>query len=47
MEILSRNISIIEKIEKYCENIEEISLRFGRAYEAFTNDFAYQYACSM
>ena len=38
---------IIEKIIRYCEELDTLSKRFGESYKAFSEDFAYQRACAM
>ena len=42
-----KRVSIFEKIIRYCEQINQIAERFGKTYEAFHDDFAYQNACAM
>ena len=37
----------MEKIIKYCDEIDLIMERFGRSCVLFSNDFAYRYDCSM
>ena len=42
-----RDISIIEKIIKYCNQIEEAHLRFDSSFENFKNDSLYHNAVCM
>ncbi|MBC8560775.1 HepT-like ribonuclease domain-containing protein [Fumia xinanensis] len=41
------NIDILNRILKYCENIEKLIERFGKDYTIFQNDLAYKDAISM
>ena len=43
----NKNEAIIEKIVVYCDEINNFVVRFGKSYESFFNDYAYQRACSM
>ena len=42
-----RNAQILERIIRYCDDIHNLSERFGKTYEAYTNDFAYLHASAM
>jgi len=42
-----KRTSILERIIRYCEQIDKTTERFGRVYEIFYNDFDYQNACAM
>ena len=42
-----KRISILEKIIRYCDEIHEMTERFGKTYEAFEADLAYKNACAM
>lgn len=42
-----RDLSILERIVSYCEDIEEAVSRFGDGIEAFTGDKHYRNACAM
>lgn len=41
---LDRDISILEHIVSYCEQIEQTVARFGNDYETFVNDVVYRSA---
>lgn len=43
----NRDKAILQKIVKYCEDIDKLIKRFGDSYEMYNADFAYQYASSM
>lgn len=47
MKPLDRNISILEHIVNYCDQIEETILRFGNSYDVFSNDAIYRNAAAM
>lgn len=47
MKPLDRNISILEHIVNYCDQIEETIQRFGNSYEVFSNDKVYRNAAAM
>lgn len=47
MRPLDRNISILEHIIKYCDQIEETIQRFGRDYDVYFNDPIYRNATAM
>lgn len=47
MKPLNRNISILEHIVNYCDQIEETILRFGNSYDVFSNDAIYRNAAAM
>ena len=47
MDDVNRNISIIEHILSYCQEIAEMVKRFGDSFEDFNSDSAYRHACSM
>lgn len=47
MKPLDRNISILEHIVNYCDQIEETIQRFGNSYEVFSNDKVYRNAVAM
>ena len=42
-----RNKNILQRIVKYCTDINEMVNRFGDSIEEFEADFAYIHACSM
>jgi len=42
-----KRISILEKIIRYCGQIDKTTERFGKTYEIFYEDFDYQNACAM
>lgn len=42
-----RNISILEHIVNYCDQIEETVRRFGESYDAFSRDTIYRNAAAM
>ena len=43
----NKQISILEKIIRYCEQIGKTTERFGKTYEIFSGDFDYQNSCAM
>lgn len=43
----SRNAIILEKIIKYCEEIDATCEQFESSLEEFTNNFIFRNACSM
>ena len=47
MKPLDRNISILEHIVNYCDQIEETIQRFGNSYKVFSNDKVYRNAAAM
>lgn len=47
MKPLDRDLTIIQKMLKYCNEIDEAHNSFGRSYEAFTNNSVYRNAVSM
>ena len=47
MKPLDRNISILEHIVSYCDQIEETVKRFGNDYELFANDTIYRNAAAL
>lgn len=47
MKPLDRNISILEHIVNYCEQIEETICRFGNSYDDFRADKIYRNAAAM
>ena len=47
MDSVRRNISIIEHILRYCEEIAEMVARFGDSLNTFQDDFAFKHACTM
>ena len=44
---IQANIDILRHILRYCDNIEQLILRFGKDIETFKNDLAYRDAVSM
>lgn len=38
---------VINKMIKYCQDIEELMIRFHKDYNAYKNDISFQYACNM
>ena len=42
-----KRIAILEKIIYYCEQIDNTMERFGKTYDTFSDDFAYQSTCAM
>jgi len=42
-----KGVVILEKIVRYCGEIDALTNRFGKSYTTFKEDFAYQYACAM
>ena len=38
---------VIQKIIKYCNDIEKLLQMFGNTFEDFNSNFAFQYACGM
>jgi uncharacterized protein with HEPN domain len=42
-----RDIHLIGKIKKYCDDIFACAERFGKSKEAFSADTIYQHACAM
>ena len=44
---LDRDISILEHIVSYCEQIEQTVVRFGNDYEIFVNDAIYRNAAAL
>ncbi|MCL2147382.1 MAG: DUF86 domain-containing protein [Synergistaceae bacterium] len=42
-----KRISILERIIRYCEQIDKTTERFGKSYEIFYEDFDYQNASAM
>ena len=47
MKPLDRNISILEHIVNYCDQIEETIQRFGNSYATFATDKIYRNAAAM
>lgn len=47
MKPLDRNISILEHIVSYCDQIEETVKRFGNDYDLFANDAIYRNAAAL
>ena len=47
MKPLDRNISILEHIVNYCDQIEETIQRFGNSYDVFSKDAIYRNAAAM
>jgi uncharacterized protein with HEPN domain len=47
MDNVNKNISIVEHILKYCQEISIMVKRFGDTFDEFNGDFAYKHACSM
>ena len=47
MKLPDRNISILEHIIKYCDQIEETVRRFGNSYAVFSEDEIYRNAAAM
>lgn len=47
MKPLDRNISILEHMISYCDQIEETVKRFGNDYELFANDAIYRNAAAL
>ena len=43
----SKNIAIVKRIIRYCNDVSQMVDRFGDSVEIFENDFAYRHACSM
>ena len=44
---IQANIDILRHILRYCDNIEQLIIRFGKDVEIFKNDLAYRDAVSM
>ena len=42
-----RDLSIIQKMYKYCLEIDDAHKKFGKSYEAFKNDTVYKNAVSL
>ncbi|MCL2766776.1 MAG: DUF86 domain-containing protein [Peptococcaceae bacterium] len=40
-------VQILERMIKYCDDIDILTKRFGKTYDSYSGDFAYRYACSM
>ena len=47
MKPLDRNISILEHIIAYCDQIEETIRRFGKDYDVFSTDAIYRNAAAL
>ena len=47
MKPLDRNISILEHIVSYCDQIDETVKRFGNDYDLFANDAIYRNAAAL
>ncbi|MCL2051636.1 MAG: DUF86 domain-containing protein [Lachnospiraceae bacterium] len=47
MDNVKKTISIIKHMLAYCEKISKMVERFGDSIDTFTDDYAYNYACSM
>lgn len=47
MKPLDRNISILEHIVNYCDQIKETIQRFGNSYDVFSKDAIYRNAAAM
>ena len=47
MMLPDRNISILEHIVKYCDQIDETVQRFGDSYDCFSKDEIYRNAAAM
>lgn len=41
------DILVLKKIIKYCNDIDELTTRFGNDYEKYCTDVAFQYSCNM
>ena len=41
------NKIVIQKIIKYCTDIEKLQQMFGNSFEDFNSNFAFQYSCGM
>ena len=42
-----RDSAVIERMIKYCEDIEVLLERFDRSFDSYTNDISFQYSCNM
>ena len=42
-----RDTSVIERMIKYCEDVEVLLERFDRSFDNYTNDISFQYSCNM
>ena len=42
-----KTVAVMERIIFYCDEVQAFTERFGKTYDAFKNDLAYQRACSM
>ena len=47
MKPLDRNVSILEHIIDYCDQIEETIQRFGNSYDIFSSDAIYRNAAAL
>ena len=43
----SEDVLIIKKILKYCNDIENLLIRFDTDFEKYKTDISFQYACNM
>ncbi|MBQ0110326.1 MAG: DUF86 domain-containing protein [Oscillospiraceae bacterium] len=47
MQAEERDLAIIQKIYKYCTEIDDAHLKFGKSYDSFKNDTVYKNAVSL
>lgn len=41
------DVFVINKMLKYCHDVDELMMRYDRSYEAYINDISFQYSCNM
>lgn len=42
-----RDTSVIERMIKYCEDVEVLLERFDRSFDNYTNDISFQYGAEI
>lgn len=42
-----RDTSVIERMIKYCEDVEVLLERFDRSFDNYTNDISFQYGAAI
>ncbi|MBQ6776155.1 MAG: DUF86 domain-containing protein [Synergistaceae bacterium] len=47
MPLNERDRTVIEKIIKYCDDIDALMTQYGRSYQRYVTDISFQYSCGM
>ncbi|MBR1486302.1 MAG: DUF86 domain-containing protein [Synergistaceae bacterium] len=47
MAISKNDRTIIERIIKYCDDIDKLMTQYGRSFERYNMDISFQYSCGM